>query len=117
MSVLCVSNLRAPKRRPIGLYYPFSKFEADIAFLDSLLKRGGLLVVAVTTYRFCDTSTAKRYEGIPVEYRLPQERRTFYPDGYFGRHLHGEAFSQELPCPRRRRLGPKAKRGLRIRLL
>jgi Methyltransferase domain len=80
MSVLRASNLRAPKHRPIGLYYPFNKLEEDIAFLDSMLKWGGLLVLAGTTYRFCDTSTAKRYQFIR-EYRLPKERRTFYPDG------------------------------------
>ena len=81
MSVLRASKLRAPKHRPISLYYPFNKLKEDIAFLDSMLKRGGLLVLTGTTYRFCDTSTAKRYQCIQVEYRLPQERRTFYPDG------------------------------------
>ena len=63
MSVLRASNLRAPKHSvTLSLYYPFNKLEEDIAFLDSMLKRGGLLVLAGTTYRFCDTSTAKRYE-------------------------------------------------------
>lgn len=83
--VICaMSVLRGPKNRSV--YYPFKKFEEDVAFLDSLLKQNGLLLLTGTTYRFCDTSTAKRYELVPtpVQDRWPDERPTFYRDGTFG---------------------------------
>ena len=44
--------------------YPFEKFDRQVAELDSLLKKGGLLTIHRTQYRFSDASVASKYVAL-----------------------------------------------------
>lgn len=44
--------------------YPFSKFEAQIEFVDACLDDGGLLIVHHTQYLLSDASVGSRYENL-----------------------------------------------------
>lgn len=61
---------------------PFSAFAAGIAFLDSRLKRGGLLVIANSNYRFTDLPLAVSYEAHrDPSGRASESLRLFDPSG------------------------------------
>jgi hypothetical protein len=44
--------------------YPFEKFDRQVAELDSLLKKGGLLTIHRTQYRFSDAGVASKYVAL-----------------------------------------------------
>jgi hypothetical protein len=44
--------------------YPFEKFDRQVAELDPLLKKGGLLIIHHTQYRFFDASVAWKYVAL-----------------------------------------------------
>jgi hypothetical protein len=44
--------------------YPFEKFDHQVAEFDALLKKGGLLIIRHTQYRFSDASVASKYVAL-----------------------------------------------------
>lgn len=46
--------------------YPFERFAERAAFLDGLVRSGGLLAIHGSAYRFRDTAQSAHYEVIPV---------------------------------------------------
>jgi SAM-dependent methyltransferase len=66
--------------------YPFSHFEKTVNDLALLVRRGGLLVIFNSNYRFEDTALAGQFESIRfeecIEDRVMNNRvRLFHPDG------------------------------------
>jgi hypothetical protein len=51
----------------IARFYPFARFDRQIAAFDGWLRPGGLIVVQFTQYRFCDTAVADRYEPVGAD--------------------------------------------------
>lgn len=67
MSVLC----RWPETKDledISAVYPFERFQQSVVCLDRYLKPGGLLVIANSNYRFCDTNIYNRYTPVSIPY-------------------------------------------------
>jgi Methyltransferase domain len=78
---MAVLRIRYPHQSRAIAKYPFARFERQVAFLDDLLRVGGLLVLQSTTYRFCDTAPAPRYEVIAATDDSERERPTLLPGG------------------------------------
>src|SRR5262249_17488545 len=60
--------------------YPFEKFDRQIAELDALLTRGGLLVIRHTQYRLQDASAAWKYAALEAALREGGAGRKFGRD-------------------------------------
>jgi 2-polyprenyl-3-methyl-5-hydroxy-6-metoxy-1,4-benzoquinol methylase len=85
MSVLCRHRDTKHSLRCDDVY-PFAHFEKTVKALARLVRRGGLLVIFNSNYRFEDTAPAVQFEPIRVEDhiedRIVNNRvRLFHPDG------------------------------------
>lgn len=60
--------------------YPFVKFDQQIKALDQHLAVGGLLIIHICNYRFCDCWVAANYEVVETPFRMPQNVPLFNED-------------------------------------
>ena len=60
--------------------YPFVKFDQQVNALDEHLAVGGLLIIHICNYRFCDCRVAPNYEVVETPFRLPQSVPLFNED-------------------------------------
>lgn len=63
-SVFCDATSDPYTVQAVINHFPFQDFESNLLTLDSVLKEGGLLAMVSTSYKFEDSSLAKRYEVI-----------------------------------------------------
>lgn len=63
LSGLCVYP-QSLSRRGIKSLYTFDEFQKSVKFLDSLLRRDGVMCLLNTNFRFKDTSTSKIYRSL-----------------------------------------------------
>ena len=61
-------------------HYPFAKFDAKLAELDSYLCEGGLLALDCIDYRFADSSIAERYSPAAEDCAMTQPRPVYSKD-------------------------------------
>jgi SAM-dependent methyltransferase len=77
--IFAIAVLRVRGNRTTNL--PFARFAERIAFLDTILSPGGILVLVSTTYRFVDTETGNRYEKLDTSWQPKRLQKCLRPDG------------------------------------
>jgi 2-polyprenyl-3-methyl-5-hydroxy-6-metoxy-1,4-benzoquinol methylase len=75
--VFCMAVLRTAKKH-VDQHYPFDRFVERARFLESLVKRGGLLVIHNAAYRFSDAPRRFGYDTIPL---VAMHDKVYLPDG------------------------------------
>ncbi|HUE64548.1 MAG TPA: class I SAM-dependent methyltransferase [Rhizomicrobium sp.] len=90
MAVLCHGQLTISGARRSDPLLHFADFERTVVDFERCLKPGGLLVLHTTSFRFCDTAVAKKFDVV-----LEAELGQMADDVQFGRdniRLEGERY-------------------------
>lgn len=70
--------------------YPFMKFDQQVKALDPHLAVGGLLILHICNYRFCDCLVASKYEVVETPFCIPNSVPVFNEDNW---KLANESYS------------------------
>jgi len=97
-AIFCMAVLRSAG------HYPFEIYEERALFLETLLRRGGLLVIHNSPYRFGDTARKYSYETIPVD--ASRDIGSFLPDGVTEVEPDGSIFRKLKSSPSRSGMKP-----------